>query len=158
MTKITYKPLDTVRFLIVHCSATPAHLDIGADEIRIWHRRRGWLDIGYHFVIRRNGAIENGRPLDRPGAHAIPYNQISLGICLVGGAERSGKSNIPDIATDNFTVQQRRSLHALLVKLQQKFPDARVIGHRDVPNTNKECPSFDVKAWWAANQPPLELS
>lgn len=56
--------------IIIHCSATPPDRHIGADEIRLWHiRDKGWTDIGYHSVIRRDGAVEAGRGLELPGAH-----------------------------------------------------------------------------------------
>ena len=59
-----------INLLVVHCSATQAGLDVGAAEIRKWHVGQGWKDIGYHYVIRRSGAIEPGRPESEVGAHA----------------------------------------------------------------------------------------
>ena len=66
-------------------------MDIGVKEIRKWHvDENKWSDIGYHDVIRRNGAIETGRPLEKPGAHAKGHNQNAIGICLVGGKADDG--------------------------------------------------------------------
>jgi len=83
--------IDTV---IVHCSATKPSMDIGVDVIRQWHMNKGWSDIGYHYVIRRNGAVELGRDLDKDGdvdeeigAHAYGHNATSIGICLIGGVD-----------------------------------------------------------------------
>lgn len=140
---MAWKPLKAVNYLVVHCAATKSDMDIGAQEIRSWHFQRGWMDIGYHFVIRRNGAIEEGRPPDRPGAHARGYNHLSLGVCLVGGVAADGKT-----AENNFTPDQFHALWALLTDLKSKYPEAKVIGHRDLPNVNKGCPSFDVPSWW----------
>ena len=93
-----------IKKIIIHCSATSAEMDIGAKEIAQWHKDRGWSDIGYHFVIRRDGTIEHGRPVERPGAHARHHNNDSIGICLVGGINESGE---PD---SNFTFDQIVSL------------------------------------------------
>lgn len=117
-------------------------MDIGAEEIRRWHLRRGWFDIGYHYVIRRNGKIEKGREDDVPGAHARGFNHLSLGICLVGGVAEDKKT--PE---NNFTPEQFDSLASLLTGLKFDYPDAEIVGHRDLPNVTKACPSFDVKEW-----------
>ena len=138
-----WKPLQSVNWIIVHCAATNADMDIGVEEIRKWHMNQGWADVGYHYVIRRNGVIEKGRPETRPGAHVRGINHVSLGICLVGGAEKDNKT-----AYDNFTRKQKNSLRDLVEELELRYPDAPVIGHRDVPDVNKACPSFEVMDWY----------
>lgn len=147
--------------IIIHCSATPPSADIGVAEIRKWHtdpkpKGRGWSDVGYHFIIRRDGTIEKGRPLERPGAHARGHNSNSIGICLVGGVDSS------QAATCNFTRKQFANLSTLVDSLLQIHGPVRVIGHRDLsPDLNgdgtidaseriKECPCFDVIHWMAA--------
>lgn len=121
--------------IILHTADTPATMDIGADEIRDWHvNERGWADIGYHYVIRRDGTLERGRDESRQGAHAAGHNHNSLGVCLVGGK--------PDC---NYTAAQWACLEALVRDLLKRHPGAEVIGHRDV--SNKSCPRFDAKAW-----------
>src|SRR3546814_13006463 len=71
-----------IETIILHCSYTPPSMDIGAAVIKGWHvDGNGWTDIGYHFVLRRNGAVEEGRPLDVVGAHAKNFNGRSIGIC-----------------------------------------------------------------------------
>lgn len=138
-----WKPLKAVEFLIVHCADTFESMDIGVLDIRDWHLERGWADVGYHYVIRRSGVVEKGRPEDRPGAHVRGANHISIGICLVGGKADGGGPE------DNFTKDQYRALRGLLEELKRRYPEARVLGHRDVPGVRKECPSFDVESWWA---------
>src|SRR3546814_5231215 len=109
-------------------------MDIGAAVIKGWHvDGNGWTDIGYHFVLRRNGAVEEGRPLDVVGAHAKNFNGRSIGICLVGGMAEGDKR--PDC---NFTVAQWNALHNLVADLLQRFPKAKVIGHRDVDPRSEE--------------------
>lgn len=138
---------EDVKYIVVHCSATPPKQDIGAAEIDRMHRQRGWLKIGYHFVIRRNGEIENGRPLHEPGAHVEGYNEESVGVCLVGGVD---KTLVP---VDNFTEEQMVTLASLVEGLLDVFPGARVVGHRDFPGVKKACPCFDVQNWWMAADP-----
>lgn len=129
-----------ISHLIVHCSATPANADIGAAEIDRMHRERGFQKIGYHYVIRRNGHVELGRPEHQIGAHATGFNSKSIGICLVGGADKAGRGEA------NFTQAQLTALRAMLVVLSQKYPQAQIIGHRDT-GAKKDCPSFDVGHW-----------
>lgn len=104
----------------------------------MWHLRRGFFDVGYQYVVRRDGTIEDGRPVDRPGAHARGFNHISIGICLVGGKD----------GVDNFTDDQWDALGGLVKGLKVAYPDAEVLGHRDLPNVNKLCPGFDAREWY----------
>lgn len=136
---------DQVRNIVVHCSATKPSMDIGRAEIDLWHRQRGFFQIGYHLVIRRDGRVETGRPLTTPGAHATGFNRNSVAVCLVGGVDEGGKP------ADNFTEAQRDELLVQLRLLRVQFPHARILGHRDLPNVAKACPSFDVRAFAAAN-------
>lgn len=152
------KQLTDVKYLIVHCSATPPDQDIGAAEIDRWHRRRGFFKVGYHYVIRRNGTIEHGRSITEIGAHAQPWNSKSVGICLIGGVRREpdadGKGDADGPKWDlvpeaNYTKAQLSSLRTLLMQLRDEyFPNAEVIGHRDVPGVRKACPCFNIKKWW----------
>lgn len=128
-------------FLVVHTSATPPTMDIGAAEIRQWHKAKGWADIGYHFVIRRNGAVELGRPENQIGSHVAGRNSNSLGICMVGGVDARQRP------ANNYTAEQWASLQTLLMRLTGKYPGARIIGHRDFPGVAKACPCFDAIKW-----------
>lgn len=121
--------------IIIHCADTPAGIDIGADEIREWHTKRGWRDIGYHYVIRRSGEIEKGRVDSVRGAHTKGHNHNSLGICLVGGAG----------GDCNFTAAQWVALSSLIKTLQAQHAAASVHGHNEF--SEKQCPCFDVRAW-----------
>ena len=140
----------STEYLIVHCSATQADIDVGAREIREWHQARGWSDIGYHFVIRRNGTIERGRPLHDIGAHVMGYNDKSVGICLVGGLDKKRRPEA------NFEPEQMGSLRILLAGLLKRWPQAKVIGHRDVPGVAKACPCFDVNDWFQNGKKEIE--
>lgn len=135
------------RRLVIHVSATPPSMDIGAAEIRQWHLDKGWSDIGYHWVLRRDGVLELGRDLDgdgnvveEVGAHAYGFNRDSLGLCIVGGVDEDGK---PDV---NFTQAQWRTLSSWVNTLRGRFLGLEVVGHRDL-DPGKACPCFDVKSW-----------
>jgi len=133
-----------IKRIFIHCSATPPSMDIDADTIREWHKERGWSDIGYHHVIRRDGIIETGRDPKKIGAHVKGHNSDSLGICLVGGVAEDGRT--PEA---NFTDEQMRSLSQFLkiMKHALGLTNADIYGHRDAPGVAKACPSFDVAHW-----------
>ena len=129
--------------IIIHCAATKASMDIGYDEIRKWHvDQNGWDDVGYHFIIRRNGKLEKARPEGYSGAHAPSHNSRSIGICLVGGmAEDGGPEN-------NFTLEQFLTLKDLVNMVMGKYSDiTEVLGHCDVQDNKPNCPGFNVKEW-----------
>jgi len=125
--------------VIIHCAATKPSMDIGASEIKKWHLDRGWKDIGYHYVIRRNGDIENGIVVALAGSHTKGHNANSIGICLVGGINDKGEPE------SNFTKAQWATLERLVRVLKVDFPHATVHGHREF--AAKACPSFDVQEW-----------
>ncbi len=135
------RPRPTTDRIIVHCAATPATFEGGAREIHKWHCGKGWAGIGYHYVVGREGTIEVGRKLEMAGAHAEGFNARSVSICLMGGVDADGQPE------DNFTIEQKESLRQLIVFLRQRYPGAVLMGHRDLPNVKKACPSFDVRDW-----------
>jgi len=126
-----------IKKVVVHCSATSPDMDdVGADMIRDWHvQGNGWSDIGYHYVITRKGVIQEGRPIEKAGAHAKGHNADSIGICLVGGVDENDKP------TANFSYQQYRALVSVL----SLYPECDVVGHNEL--SSKECPCFDVKSF-----------
>lgn len=133
---------ENVRYLVIHCSATPPTMDIGRAEIDRWHRERGFFEIGYHYVIRRDGTVELGRDLTKHGAHASRFNHVSIGICMVGGVGKDKKT--PE---DNFTPEQYDALASVIAHLNRDYPRAVSIGHGELPGHAKACPSFDVDAF-----------
>jgi N-acetyl-anhydromuramyl-L-alanine amidase AmpD len=148
-----------IDLIVVHCSATRSNQEVGASHIREWHiLRNGWSDIGYHYVIKRNGVIQAGRPLARAGAHTKGYNSHSIGICLVGGLDEDGE--ILEGFDEAFTEAQGHSLRRLVDYLKVEYPDAELKGHRDLsPDKNhdgqitkdewmKACPCFDVQSFF----------
>lgn len=144
-----FKDMTRIDFIAIHCSATPAGSDIGAADIKRWHREKGWRDIGYHYVIRLDGTVEKGRADNVPGAHEPRINRNSLSVCLVGGSPKVGSvAHKKGLGENTYTPQQWASLEKLVRQLKTKHPAAEVIGHRDVPGVAKACPSFNVRRWW----------
>jgi len=119
-----FKPLKSVNYLVVHHSDSG---DVPAAEVDRWHQGKGWLGIGYHFLIRENGSIEGGRPENVIGAHTLNYNSQSIGICLAG-----------DFMKDKPTVAQMDALVGLLGLLRGKYPQAKIVRHGELQATS--CP------------------
>ena len=138
------EPRKSTDYIVIHCAATKASMDIGLTEIRKWHvQDNGWRDVGYHYIIRRNGEVELGRSIRDTGAHAAGYNHKSVSVCMVGGMAEDNSSE------NNFTAQQWTALLDLVKQLKSNYPDADVIGHNEI--SEKECPSFDVQKWKGDN-------
>lgn len=144
MAKVQFKPRASTEAIFVHCSATKPSMNWGLREIRQSHKERGFLDVGYHFIIKRDGTIEAGRDEDVIGAHVEGYNSTSVGVCLVGGVDDRLKPEA------NFTPAQMQALRSLLVTLLAKYEGSILRAHHDV--APKACPSFDLKRWWEKNE------
>lgn len=127
-----------IKEIIVHCSATPEGKDFTVSDIKRWHLQRGFSDIGYHWVVYRDGTIVSGRPESISGAHCTGHNSISIGVCYIGGCASDGKT-----PKDTRTPAQKESLIKVLKTLKNKYPKASIHGHREF--ANKACPSFDAK-------------
>ena len=109
------EPRASTDYIVIHCSATKPSMDVDAETIRNWHvNERGWRDIGYHKVIKRNGDVEDGRDVRDSGAHAAGYNSKSVGVCMVGGMAEDNS------AEANFTAQQWTALLDLVKQLKSK--------------------------------------
>lgn len=133
--------MRSINTIIVHCSATKPSMDIGVEKIRQWHKAKGWSDIGYHRVIRRDGTIEIGRPIQKVGAHAKGFNKNSVGVCLIGGIDDKGKPE------NNFTEKQFDALYGVVNNYRQDYDVETILGHTDLPHVAKACPCFDVESW-----------
>lgn len=137
--KRSSRPINKI---IVHCSATPEGKDFTVEDIRRWHKQQGWSDIGYHYVIHRDGSIHVGRDVNRQGVHCADNNGNigSIGVCYIGGCARDGKT-----AKDTRTDAQKSALLNLLIDLKKLYPRAIILGHRDLDKHGKLCPSFDAR-------------
>ena len=139
-----------INLIVVHCSATKADRGITAKDMDSYHRVWGLSSWGYHYYVRKNGAIERMRDEGDPGVHACGHNRDSIGVCYEGGLDANGRP------ADTRTVLQKRSWLALLRSLRADYPSAVIKGHRDVVadvkgsgrvdrwERVKECPCFDA--------------
>lgn len=134
--------MRTVNLIIIHCSATREGKPYTVADIDRWHRDRGMKGIGYHFVVYLDGTVHSGRPLEQVGAHCKGHNNLSVGVCYIGGLAADGKT-----PKDTRTIEQRQGLIRLLHQLHILFPKAIIRGHRDF--APKACPCFDAKAEYA---------
>jgi N-acetylmuramoyl-L-alanine amidase len=141
--------ITKIEFIIVHCSGAPIKMLSDARSIDFFHKKLGFDAIGYHYVIKRDGLVETGRDEQMVGAHALGMNRKSLSICLIGGVNSRGEPE------NNFTKKQFLTLRRLIQKLKQKYHDAEVLGHHDIPGVTKECPCFNVKKWWQDQKKPV---
>ena len=129
--------MRTINEIIIHCSATPEGRDYTVSDIRRWHLARKFKDIGYHYVIYRDGSVHTGRPVAQAGAHCFKHNAHSIGICYIGGLAMNGKT-----PKDTRTEAQKVAIVQLLKDLHNRYPKATVHGHRDF--AAKACPCFDA--------------
>ena len=127
-----------ITLIVIHCSAVKPDQQSSAAQIDSWHRQRGFhLGIGYHYVIRRDGTLEMGRPEYMVGAHCKNHNQHSIGVCYEGGLNARGDP------ADTRTEAQKRTMRQLVDELRQRYPKAIVVGHHNL-NPLKACPCFDA--------------
>lgn len=136
--------------IVIHCTASKPDKDLTVSDVRRMHKANGWSDIGYHYLIRMDGTIENGRDVDIMGAHVSGHNAHTIGVCYVGGLDANG--NPRDTRTEN----QKNAMLNLLMMLKAAYPNAIIKGHRDYsPDKNgngivepqewiKSCPCFDA--------------
>ena len=126
--------MRTITLIVIHCSAVKPDQTSSAAQIDTWHRQQGWkFGIGYHYVIRRDGTIEEGRPEWMVGAHCLHHNSHSIGVCYEGGYDARGQ---PD---DTRTEKQRQTMRQLLEDLHRRYPRAVIVGHHDL-DPHKDCP------------------
>lgn len=146
--------MKKLKYLVVHCSATPEGRGIKAETIKLWHTHpkpvgNGWRVPGYSDIIELDGTVVNivdynndgWVQLDEVTNGARGYNSESRHICYVGGIDITGDPK------DTRTFAQSISLQEYCMKLKIDNPDMEVIGHNDL-NPNKACPSFNVKEWF----------
>ena len=133
--------------IVIHCSAVRPDQTSSAAQIDTWHRHQGWkLGIGYHYVIRRDGTIEPGRPEWMIGAHCKNHNAHSIGVCYEGGLDIRGQP------ADTRTPAQKAAMRQLLEDLHRRYPRAVIVGHHDLrsalplgssKNPLKDCPCIE---------------
>ena len=146
--------MRNVTEIIIHCTATRADWwkskssQAKVNEVRRWHKDKSWSDIGYHYLIDRDGTVVDGRPVEKVGAHVKGHNTGTIGVSLFGGFS----SNENDKFSDHYTPEQETALRDLLNKLKRKYPSiTKASGHNEY--AAKACPGFNVREWLFDKKP-----
>lgn len=128
--------LRKINWVLVHCSDSDHSEHDDIKVIESWHLQRGWKKVGYHYFIRKDGTIENGRDEAEVGAHVKNHNKDSIGICLHGKEK------------ERFTPAQFNSLEILLIDILSRhgLDKGDILGHKDL-DPGKTCPNFDLDSW-----------
>lgn len=126
-----------IDLIVIHCSATRCNRSFPVTALIRCHAERFGFT-GYHYYITRNGQTYQTRHEQLVGAHAVGYNQHSLGVCYEGGLDELGRP------ADTRTPKQKQALLKLLHRLKAAHPEATILGHRDLPDVHKDCPCFDA--------------
>lgn len=133
--------MTTIRYLTIHCAATPEGRNVRASSLETWGRER-FGQLSYHWIIELDGTAVRGLQDHQRGAHVARNNTGNIGICYVGGMDKAMRK-----AKDTRTPAQKATLERLVREYRAKYPGIIVRGHRDWPGVAKDCPSFDVAAW-----------
>lgn len=140
-----------IRFIVVHCTATTTDAKV-QDIQRYWKETLKWENPGYHYLIKRDGQIVQLQDEALIANGVKGNNHNSIHVSYIGGVDKDGKPK------DNRTPQQLEAMFEKLVELSEKYPKAKIVGHRDFPGVKKACPSFDVRSWLASYEPDMDLA
>ena len=124
--------MNEIRYAVIHHSASPP--GVTTAEIRKWHIQRGWVDIGYHYVIEEDASVHVGRPVHIMGAHCKGHNRNSIGVCVVGDNTR---------AAYEWNKDQISTLYDIIKAIRLLWPAIKVVGHRELVNSTV-CPGVDI--------------
>ncbi len=139
-----------VKFIVIHCTATQPEATL--DSIKdYWKRVKGWGDVpGYHYIIKANGEVIKLLEENKNSYGVYAHNNECISISYIGGIDKQGKPK------DTRTRKQEVAMFNKIVELSNRYPLAKIVGHRDFPGVKKACPSFDVKTWLANYKPDLD--
>lgn len=138
-----------IRYIVVHCTATPPNTTITSIQ-RYWKEQRKWDLPGYHYVIQRDGSIVQLLDEGKNSNGVYAHNSVCINMAYIGGIDKDGKP------LDNRTSAQKQAMFHKIVELTERYEGAEVKGHRDFEGVKKACPSFDVKTWLANYTPDLD--
>lgn len=141
--------------IVMHCSATAADSDYSEEQLERDHNARGIRSpMGYHFYIRKDGRVVRGRDLDEMGAHALPFNRDSWGICYEGGLKPGGRTwrDAMDTRTEEQKAGELDCIRTIIMYIKDNMPGMinvqygiEIIGHGQLPGVSRECPCYDAK-------------
>lgn len=130
-----------IRFLTIHCAATPEGRDVSAHTVEQWDIAK-FGQKSYHWIVTLDGAMHRSLPDNVRGAHVGGKNTGNIGVCYVGGCDKAMKG-----AKDTRTEAQKKALLTLVRTYRARYPGIEILGHRDWPGVKKDCPSFSVEEW-----------
>ncbi len=143
------KPTRNVKFIVIHCTATQPEAKLESIQ-KYWRDVKGWGDVpGYHYLIKADGEIVKLLDESKNSYGVYAHNSECISLSYIGGIDKTGRPK------DTRTRKQETAMFNKIVELTERYPGAVVVGHRDFPNVNKACPSFDVKTWLSSYQPEL---
>jgi N-acetyl-anhydromuramyl-L-alanine amidase AmpD len=140
------KPLKSVKLIVIHCVANPCNKPFSVKDLIACGKAK-YGQCSYHYYVRYDGSVIPLLSESVQGVHASDYNYCSLGIVYEGGLNANG------VAEDTRTEAQKHSLYELLKELTADYPDARIVGHCELPHVAKKCPCFPASIEYAALQP-----
>jgi N-acetyl-anhydromuramyl-L-alanine amidase AmpD len=129
-----------IRFLTIHCAATPEGRDVSPQQIEAWDKAK-FGQKSYHWIVALDGSMHKSLFDGQLGAHVGKHNTGNIGVCYIGGVDAHGNPK------DTRTEAQKKSLLTLVRTYRSRYPGIKILGHRDWPNVHKACPSFDVDEW-----------
>lgn len=130
---------------VLHCSASDRPEDDDISVIRQWHLERGFSDVGYWCFVKKDGTEQPGRRIEQPGAHVEGHNSDTVGICLSGNKQFTGKQFIT-------LINVIKKLNALMESYFPGKPLPKIKGHCDYTD-KKTCPNFNYKQFIKDNFP-----
>jgi len=138
-----------VRYIVIHCTATQPETTIESIQ-KYWRDVKGWKNVpGYHYLIKANGEILKLLDESKNSYGVYAHNNECISLSYTGGIDKEGKPK------DTRTRKQETAMFNKIVELSNRYPLAKIVGHRDFPEVKKACPSFDVKTWLANYKPDL---
>ncbi|MBI2968896.1 MAG: N-acetylmuramoyl-L-alanine amidase [Bacteroidetes bacterium] len=141
--------MRNIKYIVVHCTATQPTATVEAIK-KYWKGVRKWDKPGYHYLILRDGEIVQLLEEKEISYGAYGHNHDCIHIAYIGGIDKEGKP------VDNRSARQIHAMFDKLVELSNRYRSAEILGHRDFPDVNKACPSFDVKEWLKNYEPEFK--
>jgi N-acetylmuramoyl-L-alanine amidase len=129
-----------IKYIVIHCTATQPTARIESIQA-YWRTRLGWKSPGYHYIIQADGNVRQLADEAQIANGVAGYNRQSIHISYIGGIDKYGRPK------DTRTPEQLQSMKDLVISMRDKYPTAKIKGHRDFPGVNKACPSFEVTDW-----------
>lgn len=143
--------MRNIKYIVIHCTATQPEATLESIQ-RYWKEVRNWNIPGYHYIIKTDGTIVKLVDESKNSNGVYLHNSECINISYIGGIDKAGKPK------DTRTKKQERAMFNKIVEIMERYPQAKVLGHRDFPDVKKACPSFDVRTWFSKYIPDSDLA